>query len=294
MPALLCSGVLMRVTRRGTGYDAWNPNPASRHPNGVSFSWFRRDALVATLAFDLSNGFILMPYFKADGIRMANGSPLVQLTVLCVFPFDAATDSRRSADSDGCGAMPGYAGTEPCQDPVAGRPAIIDDKAWLARFGSVPAGGRYANQCAFRLTSGSLNATLAFFGTTKIRNALRADSSRYQNEVMVSPWKIGATNVPVEAFFYTNRNSSGRKEAMDNQGDFFARTGRWVPVVAASITPDNRSGAPAVDATSSTVPRATYTSDNRSGYPAGAITPDSRFETLAASFGYFVEDQAIP
>jgi hypothetical protein len=110
-PAILCSGVIMRATLRGPGFHIWNPNPNSPVRNGVAFSWLRKDSGFSQLVFGYHNGFILLPHFYADD----PDDHYTQLTVLCAFPFDAASWGRQSGNFDGCGAYTGIADSGPCQ-----------------------------------------------------------------------------------------------------------------------------------------------------------------------------------
>lgn len=222
LPAVLCSGVLLRVIKRGPGYDAWNPNPRSSTPNGVPFSWLRQDATFDRLAFGFTNGFIILPYLYAD----APSDGYTQLTVLCVFPFDGATNGRTGGSRDGCGAYAGVAGSGPCQAQ-----GITSSPQWLARFG---AGGMYGNQCGFRLLPGTPDAWVAFQAHWLIRQSLPLLFHTH-NEIIVGSWAQGDRNIPLEAFFYLVGNTAGLGEARANQVDFKARTGRWVPVIQLTL-----------------------------------------------------------
>ncbi|NID06936.1 hypothetical protein HBF26_18760 [Luteibacter jiangsuensis] len=215
LPAVLCSGILLRATKRGAGYYVWNPNPGSSTPNGVPFSWLRRDSGFSSLVFNYTNGFIILPVFFADD--PADG--YTQLIVRCVFPFDGATNNRTGGDRDGCGQYGTQAGTGPCQPQ-----GITTAAQWLAKFQN---GGLYGNQCGFRLLPGTANAWQAFQAQTEIRTAM---SSRFalHNEVIVGTWAQDDRKLPLEAFFYI---AGGLAEAKANQVDFKTRTGRWVPVI---------------------------------------------------------------
>ena len=222
LPVVLCSGILLRTTRRGPGYDAWNPNPSSPTPNGVPFSWLRQDATFDRLAFGQTNGFVILPYFYAD----TPSDGYTQLTVRCVFPFDGATNVRTGESRDGCGASTGIAGTGPCQAQ-----GIISATQWMARFG---AGRLYGDQCGFRLLPGTAGAWEAFQAHWQIRQLLPSRFST-QNEVIVATWAQGDRRIPLEAFFYLGGDAAGLGEARANQVDFKARTGRWVPVIQLTL-----------------------------------------------------------
>jgi hypothetical protein len=229
LPAVLCSGILLRATKRGAGYDAWNPNPASRTPNGVPFSWLRQDSGFSGLVFTYNNGFIILPHFYADD--PVDG--YTQLIVRCVFPFDGATDGRTGGDRDGCGQYTTLTQTGPCQAQ-----GITTAPQWLAKFQN---GGLYGNQCGFRLLPGTANAWQAFRAQTEIRAAMTARFSIH-NEVMVGTWAQNDSKLPLEAFFYITGNTTGLAEAKANQVDFKSRTARWVPVIRITLptAPSNR------------------------------------------------------
>jgi hypothetical protein len=220
LPAVLCSGVLLRATKRGAGFSAWNPNPTNPQPNGVSFSWLRKDSAFSALVFGYANGFVILPYFFAD----SPGDGYTQLTVLCAFAFDAGTDSRRSPENDGCGAVPNIANTGPCQAQ-----GVTTSQAWLARFSVVAS--RYFNQCGFTMKPRTPDAYLHFAQLARIRNALANEAIGTQNEIKVGTWAQNDLHIPLEAFFYVKGNSDGLAEAKLNQADFILATGRWVPVI---------------------------------------------------------------
>jgi hypothetical protein len=219
LPAVLCSGVLLRATRRGPGFNAWNPNPNNPQPNGVSFSWLRKDTAFSALAFGYTNGFMILPYFRADGPE-----GYTQLTVLCAFAFDGGTDARRSAENDGCGAVPNVANSGPCQAQ-----GVTTAQAWLAKFQVVA--NRYWNQCGFTMKPRTQGASQHFAEMARIRAALPNEAIGLQNEMMIGTWGQNDTRLPLEAFFYVSGNAAGLNEAKLNQADFSTATGRWAPVI---------------------------------------------------------------
>ncbi|WP_426287361.1 hypothetical protein [Luteibacter sp. E-22] len=224
LPAVLCSGVLLRATKRGAGFSAWNPNPNNPQPNGVSFSWLRKDNAFSELAFGYSNGFVILPHFFAD----SPGDGYTQLTVLCAFAFDGGTDARRSAENDGCGAVPNVANTGPCQAQ-----GVTTSQAWLAKFSVVAS--RYWNQCGFTMKPRTPDAYLHFAQLAHIRNALASEAIGMQNEVKVGTWAQNDPHIPLEAFFYIKGNAGGLAEAKQNQADFVSAVGRWVPVIGMTL-----------------------------------------------------------
>ncbi len=221
LPAVLCSGILLRTTVRGN-YDVWNPNLGSPLKYGVSFSWLRRDSAFGGLVFNYDNGFIILPHFFAD----SPSDGYTQLAVLCIFPFDADTLNRKGDKNDGCGQHGTTQGTGPCQAQK-----IETAAQWLAKFGAAP--NRYRDQCGFTLTAGTPGASLSFQAQASIRTQL-TQFFGIHNEVMVEKWAQNDAHIPLEAFFYDDRGA-GLASARLNQWDFQAATRRWVPIIKVTM-----------------------------------------------------------
>jgi len=231
LPSVLCSGILLRATARGAGYHVWNPRPTAPIKHGVSFSWLRKDSAFGRLVFGYTNGFVVLPYFYAD----APSDGFTELTVLCIYPFDADTFNRTGGNNDGCDAHTAVAGTGPCQAQ-----GIQNAAQWLAKFGNVA--NRYTQQCGFTLLPGTKDADLAFQAQAAIRNQQPSHFS-LQNEVMVGTWSQNDSHLPIEAFFFIAGNAAGKAEAGQNQVDFEAQTGRWVPVIRVTMPTSNNGAA---------------------------------------------------
>lgn len=221
LPAVLCSGILLRTTVRGN-YDVWNPNPSSPLSRGVSFSWLRRDSAFGGLVFNYDNGFIILPHFFAD----SPSDGYTQLAVLCIFPFDADTVNRTGGNNDGCAQHGTTSGTGPCQAQ-----GIETAAQWVAKFGG--AANSYRDQCGFTLTAGTPRASLSFQAQASIRTSLPQHFGIH-NEVMVEKWLQNDAHIPLEAFFYDDKGT-GLANARLNQWDFQAVTRRWVPVIKVTM-----------------------------------------------------------
>lgn len=221
LPAVLCSGILMRATVRGN-YDVWDPNPGSRNTRGTSFSWLRRDSGFSRLAYGYTSGFIILPRFFAD----APSDGYTQLSVLCIYPFDADTNNRTGGNNDGCAAHSARNDSGPCQAQ-----GIQAASQWLARF--VARADTYANQCGFTLTQGTANAYSAFQAQAAIRASRSQLNFTLHNEVMIATWAQHDKRLPIEAFYYTA--PSDLAAAKLNQGDFRAFSGRWIPVIRVTL-----------------------------------------------------------
>lgn len=230
LPALLCSGVLMRFTKRGSTFDVWNPNPNSKTPNGVSFAWQRKGSAFSRTPFGYSDGFTVLPHFYADS--PADG--YTQLVVLCAFAFDAASNGRTDADSagTGCGSYPGIANSGPCQAQ-----GVVSAATWLAKFQN--GGSRYTHQCGFDLRRGTVDAYKHFAAIYAIRQALSTEIALH-TEVKISPWPQDDSHLPLEAFIYTA--VAGLADAKLNQNDYVAHYRRWVPIIKVTL-PTSVSGA---------------------------------------------------
>jgi len=222
LPAVLCSGILLRTVNRGAGYDIWNPNMSNAQPRGVSFSWLRKDNALGALARGYYTGFIILPHFYAD----SPGDGYTQLTVLCAFPVDGATDTRNSAEKDGCGPST-VAGTGACQAL-----GITTSAQWMARFGN---GALYQEQCVFMMKPGTAGAYQAFAQLALIRNALGSKAFDIQNEIKIGTWAQNDSHIPLEAFFFIAGNTAALNEAKANQQDFNTRFSRWAPVIRVTL-----------------------------------------------------------
>lgn len=231
LPALLCSGILLRATSRGAGYHVWNPKPTAPIKNGVSFSWLRKDSAFGGVVFGYTNGFIVLPYFYAD----APSDGYTELTVLCIYPFDSDTYNRTGGSNDGCGAHNAVAGTGPCQAQ-----GIQNASQWMAKFGNVA--NRHTQQCGFRLLPGTSHADLALQAQSTIR-ARQPNYFSLHNEVMVGTWAQNDPHLPLEAFFFIDGYADGKTQAGQNQVDFEAQTGRWVPVIRITMPTSNNGAA---------------------------------------------------
>lgn len=222
LPAVLCSGVLVRATSHSTSYHAWDPNPNNPNGGGVSFSWMRQDATFRQLARGAGNGFVLLPKFFSD----TPGDGYYQMTVLCAYPMDGFTDKRHDK---GCGEhweTPGKSG--PCQSI-----GVTTGAAWKDRYVANKLG---IYRCGFRLVQGTPNSADAFAQIPVAMRLIGADAFNEWNEVVIQQWPQGiATSIPIEAFFYVS-GTSGLSIAKYDQKDFYNASGRrWVPIIRVSM-----------------------------------------------------------
>lgn len=224
LPAVSCSGVLMRATVRGA-YRVWNPNPGSRTPRGVSFSWLRQDATFSGIVFNYTNGFIVVPYQTA----MESPGRYTALEVQCIYAYDSDTYNRTGGLRDGCSPhdTEKSVNTAPCQSQ-----GIFNAAQWLAQYRK--AANRYTMQCGFRVSGGTPDAAAVFMALPAIRASLPGEMWLH-DELMVTAWDQNDARVPVEAFFFLAGSAAGLAEARANQADFQAVTGHWVPVIQLTL-----------------------------------------------------------
>lgn len=217
-PAFYCSGITLRGTDHSSSYFAWNPSPASVTSGGVSFSYLRADSKYDNLAYSYYNGFIIYPdEDKPEGKR--------ELTVLCSFPIDAATNNRADA---GCGMYQGQSQSKQCQ-----LQGITDANGWYAHY--VQYNRSHTSQCGFGLTDDFTNVADAFYQTILSMAKIGSESFKTQNELRIATWPQNIPEeLPIQAFFYLN--STGLKAAQADQKDFYNQSnGMFIPVIKLTL-----------------------------------------------------------
>ncbi|MEH3828173.1 HvnC protein [Enterobacter roggenkampii] len=235
-PAFLCSGVMLRATNPDTSYRSWDPSPASVTSGGVSFSYLRADSKFDNLAYNHLNGFMIYPHsYAPDGKNN-------DLAILCMFPIDAATNSRTQA---GCGAHASYSEQSgPCQEQ-----GITTAEQWYNHYISTT-GNKHAHQCGFDTKESSQpNSAPPFINAIKAMKLIAAESFKEQNELRIATWSTTAagypSNFPIEAFFYVYQQNragfsraaveKGLTGARHDQQDYFNLTGIAVPIIRLSL-----------------------------------------------------------
>ncbi|MFP0197875.1 hypothetical protein ACKJSM_22225 [Pseudomonas sp. PHC1] len=214
-PPFLCSGVMLRATKRSTQYHFWDPNPSS---HAVSFSFLRKDSKFSKLVFGYNNGFIFSPYFFA-----ASGK--IEPEIRCFFPVDGATSSR---NDDGCGQVPGVPSGIPCQSQNINTAA-----QYLAHYNSQP--NKYHHLCGFDVRD-HLNqaATVAFNEALKAQAQGGQFAFNTQNEFVLEKWGQGlGSSLPIQALFYLD--DTGKVDAQYDQRDFKTQTGIWIPMIKITL-----------------------------------------------------------
>ncbi|MCI0998255.1 hypothetical protein, partial [Pseudomonas corrugata] len=221
-PAFLCSGVMLRVTKKSTKYRVWDPSPLSQQRGGVAFSYLRADAKFQTFAWGFNNGYILYPKFMAPANKLPLG-------VVCSFPMDS-WDWHRDAL---CGrvtleANKYYEVSRPCQSQ-----GIVDSDQWARHWNQSVSGNPHMEQCGFDVASGTANGAVFFYESLKSKQKI---NGFYEwNELQVSTWpQSSAGTLPIQAFFYSD--PAGLADARTNQKEFYSDSGGIVvPIIKLSL-----------------------------------------------------------
>lgn len=225
-PVFLCSGILLRGTGKfSEAYHAWNPNPNSTKPGGVSFSFLRRDASYIKLAYGYNHGFTVWPVFQLPQGKF-------EMEVLCYFPMDGATDLRSDA---GCGPHRDHP-TEsvPCQQKD---PPILTGAAWLADYNDAPAGTSKRDQsCGFTMVSGTSNSAALFKEAMHVQHLYRGAFFESQDEAIIATWETGLEKtIPLESFIFL-AGTDGHVDSKGDQNDFYVTSkGIWRPIIRVTL-----------------------------------------------------------
>ena len=199
--AYYCNGVLIRTTDQSTAFHSWNPSPNSVRGNGASFSYLRADAGVSR--FYKSQGFVIREQAAPAGNPMS---------LRCAYPYDAGT----GGSPDVCRTHGGL-----CSEL-----GINSVQAWVARYG-----GAVNRSCAFDLDPKQFQLSID----------VRQNRGDYYgwNEFMIAAWnQNNPAQLPIEAFFYNVQAlgpTSGLTGAQYDQKDYFQVTGRYVPLLRATL-----------------------------------------------------------
>lgn len=223
-PAFLCSGVIIRGIR-GSGYNFWSINPASKVNNGVSFSYLRKDAKFSNL-FESRRGFILFPN------RMR---PLdtVDVPVLCSYPVDANTWNRGIFAQNYCGVP--TLKTNPKKDYSCQDFGITTKKKYKNSF--MLRGGW--GVCAMDVRATAVKPAEGFLITLEV---MRSRLGLPYNEIVLKPWDDAKPhNLPVEALF--SINGLELNEAKKDQRDYKDATGKFIPIIRIKLPSNSKKDA---------------------------------------------------
>lgn len=219
MPAFLCSGIILRGTVASTQYDSWNPSPTAVRVGGVSFSYIRSDYNIKRLAFDYSNGYVLMPVLSTPGTKY-------HMEILCFFPVDGASDHRSES---GCGPTAAY----PADSVPCGRQGITTGEQWRDHFNRHP--GTYDWRCGFDVRDAINNAAGPnFYQGMRGGRLVSPNSFNTPNDLKIKVWPQNIPNqLPIEAFIYTL--PAGLASAQYDQKRFFSLTNIALPIISVKL-----------------------------------------------------------
>ncbi|CAD5200800.1 hypothetical protein [Pseudomonas sp. FEN] len=221
-PAFLCSGVILRVSKKSDRYRVWDPSPPSRERGGVAFSYLRADAKFQTFAWGFTNGYIFYPKLSAPVNKLSIG-------VICSFPMDS-WDWHRDVL---CGSITlennKYKDvSRPCQAQ-----GIVNADQWATHWNQSTSGNAHLEQCGFDVASGTLDSAVFFNESLKAKQ--KVNGFYEWNELQLTTWPQGsASTLPLQAFFYSD--SAGLVDARSNQKEFYTDSGGIVvPVIKVSL-----------------------------------------------------------
>jgi len=215
--AFYCNGVFIRMTNYGSTFHSWNPNPAN--PNGVAFSYLRKDLKMGHVVWmgHIEQGFV----FKEG--RYFGGQGIFPLVLMCSFAYDASSALR---NEKGCGATPDF----PESSAACNTQGITTLDAWRMHFMSVPIPERYAHQCGFNTDQ------MGFAVSLMAREDPDAESANVRhNEVIFDKWPQDIpAQLPIEAFvyIYDQNKALGLAGAQFIQRDYFSQTSKAIPVIS--------------------------------------------------------------
>lgn len=230
--AYYCNGVLIRATdavpTESDPRHAWDFSNGSGTPEGLSFSYLRKDVDSRILYGPNArpHGLILK---QADAFATAPGKEPVD--VLCSFPYDAVTGSRATTGdpgkgSNGCGANPSYLEQSmPCASQ-----GIDAVDSWRKHFNEVTAfPTQFYHQCGFGADQPSFALSIA----ARLPTGSVIETMRHM-EQMVGNWRTEfPAELPIEAVFYTAGpyEVKGLEGARLIQRDYNLVTGKVIPIV---------------------------------------------------------------
>lgn len=232
-PAFQCSGLMIRgVSGVGSAErkHAWDKQQKNRDKNAFSMAYLRKDQIFHGFPFGHDSGFIIYPHLKTPKGKN-------KYDVLCAFPLDAYTDSRNG--KHGCG---------PSRDDPSGKSGHCDKqgittlKKWIVQYEQITNSNSFlpTKQCGFDTTTkhGARN----FAVSLEANKYLREHSTKWKganNELRLRGWnQNNPKKLPLEAFFYL-LGTAGEQKARQYQQDYFALTGRKVPVVGIRLPQGN-------------------------------------------------------
>ncbi len=238
-PAYYCNGIIIRSVNNGD-FDPWLPSPSAVALQGISFSYFRRDAQVTS--FYNNAGFIFFPQREAlDQGRSVDFQ--------CIYAHDAWTFTG-ARQQHGCGRRTRALG--PNDNSSCDAVGATTYTGWVNFTRGIP---HISYQCSL-----STNDAAQFALSIVVRRVPAGTFPKLQtakwNELIANIWlnanenlpltpaqsQVIGTRLPIEAFFYRTGNNSSLTDAQAFQRKYKERTNLWVPIVGLNLNLVN--GAP--------------------------------------------------
>jgi hypothetical protein len=228
LPNFKCTGIILRGTGAGVGYNTWDPSETAERVGGVSFSFLRSDSKITRLANGYSHGFIFYP-----DVNLPLGT--LNIEALCFFPIDGASDNRTER---GCGAHKNYPNTSmPCE-----RQNIKTGEQWRDHYRLYGGVGKWGG-CGFGVANNAGNSAAPNF-----YEGMRGGTLAYPaggsmpNDLKYMIWAQNIPEIlPIEAFFYLKENAAGLELAKNDQRKFFELTEIVIPIISMTLpsTPES-------------------------------------------------------
>lgn len=212
-----CSGVLMHGTPSTTAQKFWLPTTDETSLGGISFMYLRTDYNFSTIQNSYDKGYIIYPLQSAPVTADS-------ITFSCAFPLQGNTAQR---DEHGCGQHSSYPDvSRPCQDQQ-----ITTAQQWYTHYSSVSGiTARESHQCGF-----TLNSANDFMQVVQGAALAGTEASETYNELMTPVWSASEDpgRLPLQALFYTV--SSALPYIQQDQRDYYAATGAFIPIIHLSL-----------------------------------------------------------
>lgn len=212
-PAWYCDGVLLQAQSLTAGQTFWQHGAEATALGAEGLTYLRSDLGIRESG--KPNGVVFSDLFTAVGDGKS-------LDVLCVYPFAAALGASRA--DFGC-ALPAGSPSPAAEAGSCAALGVTDTQSWLEHFQQ--SGNQVQQQCSL-----SALDPAQFSASLQAHESLGSEWSARTNQLQVKNWDASAPlSVPVQALFYDTSKTGAMLAAQQDQRDFFAATGQWLPVL---------------------------------------------------------------